>query len=151
MKVYRICRRQYAAFDGEGARRKSGRWNQDGLAVVYTASSLSLAALEVLVHTDAHLLPADLVYIEAEIPESVKITEIKKETLPTDWQQEPASNSTKDLGHEWLSASQTAILSIPSTIITIECNYMLNPAHPEFKNIRINPPVNFTFDPRLCT
>lgn len=149
MKVYRICRRQYAAFDGEGARRKSGRWNQDGFAVVYTAGSLSLAALEVLVHTDAHLLPADLVYIEAEIPQSIKITSLTPETLPREWQQEPASDSTKNIGQEWLSNSQTAILAIPSTIIAIEYNYLLNPAHPEFKKIKVNPPINFTFDSRL--
>lgn len=151
MKVYRICRRQYAAFDGEGARRKSGRWNQDGLAVVYTAGSLSLAALEVLVHTDAHLLPADLVYIEAEIPQSIKITSLTPATLPREWQQEPASDSTstKNIGQAWLSDSQTAILAIPSTIIAIEYNYLLNRAHPEFKKIKANPPINFTFDSRL--
>ncbi len=117
--------------------------------MVYTAGSLSLAALEVLVHTDAHLLPADLVYIEAEIPPSIKMTSLTPEALPREWQQEPASDSTKNIGQEWLSDSQTAILAIPSTIIAIEYNYLLNPAHPEFKKIKVKPPVNFTFDSRL--
>ena len=149
MQVYRICRRAYAAFDGEGARRKSGRWNQDGEPVVYAAATLSLAALEVLAHTDASLLPDDLVYLVAEIPASIKITRLTTQDLPADWQQNPAPNATKELGHLWLRAAKTAVLAVPSTIIPIECNYLLNPAHHDFKKIRLQALVNFSLDPRL--
>ena len=53
MKVWRLCKRRHAAFDGEGARLAGGRWNRPGGAVVYTSESLALAALELgdpLVH-----------------------------------------------------------------------------------------------------
>lgn len=149
IKVYRICRRRYAAFDGAGARRQSGRWNHDGLPIVYTAGSLALAALEVLAHTDASLLPSDLVYLVAEIPTTVKITQLTWQDLPADWQQNPAPTATKNPGHEWLQDAQTAVLAVPSTLLTIEANYLLNPAHRDFKKIRIQPPVAFGFDPRL--
>ena len=149
IKAYRICRRRYAAFDGEGARRQSGRWNHDGLPVVYTAGSLALAALEVMAHTDASLLPSDLVYLEAEIPVTVKITRLTWQDLPSDWQQNPAPMTTKDLGHQWVQDAQTAVLAVPSSLITIEANYLLNPAHRDFKKIRIQPPIEFGFDPRL--
>lgn len=50
--VWRIVREKYAAtaFDGEGAYRYGGRWNSQGRRVVYTSATLSLAALEMLVH-----------------------------------------------------------------------------------------------------
>ena len=41
-----------SAFSGEGARLAGGRWNARGIPMVYLASSLSLAALDRLAHTD---------------------------------------------------------------------------------------------------
>ncbi len=40
-------------FDGEGAFRFGGRWNSRGTRILYTAGSLSLAALEMLVHLNS--------------------------------------------------------------------------------------------------
>ena len=57
VRVWRLCKSKHAAFDGEGARLAGGRWNRRGTAVVYASESLSLAALELLVHVDAALLP----------------------------------------------------------------------------------------------
>ena len=52
LKAVRLVSPQYVdnAFDGEGARRYGGRWNSKGTSIVYAASSLALAALEMLVH-----------------------------------------------------------------------------------------------------
>jgi RES domain-containing protein len=149
MKVYRICRLPYAAFDGEGARRKSGRWNQDGIPVVYTAATLALAALETLAHTDPTLLPPDLVYLTAELPARLRITRIDLEDLPADWRQYPESEATKEIGANWVKQADTAVLAVPSTIIPIEYNYLLNPAHRDFPRIKLAPPEKFVFDPRL--
>ena len=41
------------AFDGEGARRFPGRWNHRGTPMIYTAGSLSLSAMEMLVNIEA--------------------------------------------------------------------------------------------------
>ena len=71
VRVWRICKRAHAAFDGEGARLAGGRWNRRGTRMVYASGSLSLAALEILVHCDPALLPADLVAIPADIPDSI--------------------------------------------------------------------------------
>jgi RES domain-containing protein len=54
MKIttWRIIKAQHAhrAFDGEGARLAGGRWNKIGIPMIYTADSLALAALEIMVH-----------------------------------------------------------------------------------------------------
>lgn len=51
MRTWRLttARHAHTAFTGEGARRYGGRWNAKGVPVVYTAGSLSLAMLEMLV------------------------------------------------------------------------------------------------------
>jgi RES domain-containing protein len=41
------------------------------------------------------------------------------------------------------------VLELPSVIIRGEPNYLLNPAHPDFRKIVIGKPEPFSFDPRL--
>src|SRR5205085_3891185 len=88
MRFWRICRRRYAAdaATGEGARLYGGRWNSRGVRVVYASSSLALAAIETFVNLEPNLLPKDLVSIEGEIPDEVKIERLDARALPANWQ-----------------------------------------------------------------
>ena len=56
MRVFRLCRANFPAYDGEGAYRVGGRWNSKGTRVLYMSENRSLAVLEILVHLSA--LPA---------------------------------------------------------------------------------------------
>lgn len=69
--------------------------------------------------------------------------------LPFDWTEEPPPASTQDIGNLWVKEQRSAILEIPSVIIPGEPNYLLNPAHPDFRRIQIGKPEPFAFDPRL--
>jgi RES domain-containing protein len=149
MRVWRICKRAHAAFDGEGARRAGGRWNPRGVAVVYASETLSLAALELLVHADPALLPEDLVAIEAEIPETVRVRRIEPEQLPRGWRRHPPPEALARIGAEWAAKLETAVLSVPSALVPRESNVLLNPAHAEFPRIRIRKPEPFALDARL--
>ncbi len=149
MRVWRICARQHAAFDGEGARRYGGRWNHRGTAVVYASESLSLAALEYFVHLDTDLSPRNLVAVAADLPEGLRIARIVLGGLPGGWRRYPAPESLQDIGTAWVAKGTTAVLCVPSAVIPEERNYLLNPAHPEFKRIRLREPQAFHFDPRL--
>ncbi len=46
-------------------------------------------------------------------------------------------------------ASEHKSLAVPSVIILEELNFLLHPAHPDFKKIRVGQPQPFAFDPRL--
>ncbi len=149
MRVWRLCRRKHAAFDGEGARLAGGRWNRKGTAVVYVSETLSLAALEYLVHLDIALAPDDLVAAPAEIPDALPVTRLEAADLPRGWRRYPAPEALGELGTAWASARRTAVLSVPSAVVPQERNLILNPAHPDFPKIRPHPPERFSFDPRL--
>jgi hypothetical protein len=41
------------------------------------------------------------------------------------------------------------VLEVASVIVPHEHNYLLNPAHPDFAKIVVEPPALFHFDPRL--
>lgn len=150
MRVWRLCRRRHTAFDGEGARRAGGRWNPRGLAIVYTSESLALAALELLVHCDAALSPADLVAISADIPDSLPIERIERAQLPGDWRLYPAPEALARRGSEWAETGRTAVLSVPSAVVPRERNLLLNPAHTDFRRIRLAAGEPFSFDARLA-
>jgi len=149
VRVWRICSRKHRRFDGEGARRYGGRWNHTDSAVVYTSGSMSLAALELFVHVDIDTVPGDLVAIQADIPDTLRIETVKIESLPRDWRRYPGPEALKDIGTAWASKASTAILAVPSAIIPEERNYLINPKHRDFKRIRLGRPAAFHFDPRL--
>jgi RES domain-containing protein len=152
-RAWRLCKRAYAAraFDGEGARLSGGRWNLPGTAVVYTSATLSLAALEMLVHVDIEDAPADLVAIPVDIPGGVAIREVHASELPADWQSFPAPSGLQELGTAWARGLATAVLSVPSAVVPQERNFVLNPAHRDFARLEIGKPDPFAFDPRLVS
>ena len=55
IRAWRIVQMRFAdrAFEGERARLFGGRWNRRGTPIIYTAESLSLATLEILVNLDS--------------------------------------------------------------------------------------------------
>ena len=151
MRVWRLCRKPYVdhALDGIGGMYTSGRWHTKGNPIVYTASSAALAALEVLVHVDPLTAPSDLRLLAIEIPDDLSMTVLEPTMLPGDLPTVPAPASLQTLGVSWLTSGGSAVLSVPSAVITVERNFLLNPRHPEAQRIRIISDEAFTFDTRL--
>jgi len=135
--------------DGEGARLTGGRWNFPGTTVVYASATLSLAFLELLVHVDLNLLPQDLITLSANVPDHVKIGTIHEAALPPNWRDYPAPEALQALGTDWVNRAKTAALSVPSVVIPHERNYLINPAHSDFRRIRWTEPRPFVWDSRL--
>ena len=149
LEAWRMVKEKHVAtaFSGEGAAKTGGRWNSRGVGVVYASATRSLAALETLLHLNPPMM-FDYKIIRVEFDESL-VGRLKLAALPSDWKAEPPPLSTRRLGDEWARALRSAILAVPSVIIPEERNYLLNPAHPDFRKIAIGPPAGFAFDPRL--
>ncbi len=142
MIVYRICKQAHAALDGQGARLYGGRWNTAGKPAVYTSEHLSLATLEYLVHVDADNLPTDLVWLEINVASGASIQEFQDSTAPT-------QIAAASQGDAWLAAGKSLGLMVPSAVLPIERNLILNPLHPEMTSVKILRTSEFQFDPRL--
>ena len=149
MRVWRIASAAHATFDGEGARRYGSRWTPRGLPAVFTSATLSLAALERFVNTDADIEPVDLVTIAVDIETNIAIETVTVADLSADWPTYPASPALAMIGERWLRESPSAILSVPSVVIPTERNFILNPRHRDFTRIVIHPSEPFSFDPRM--
>jgi RES domain-containing protein len=117
--------------------------------VTYASESLALAGLEVLVHCDLDLLPADLMAIEIFIPKTVKYAELSLADLPRTWQKYPAPAALQRLGNAWLDGARGCVLRVPSAIIPTESNFLINPRHPDLKKLSVTRKFDFRFDSRL--
>lgn len=147
--VYRIARAVHPILDGEGARLYGGRWNSPGMPMVYTAGSMALAVLELLVHTDPDLLPTDLTAYTIEVPNGIAIDRVDRRRLPRRWREHPAPRAGARFGDAWAAGCASAVLALPSTIVPESDNYLINPRHPDAGGIRVVRKRRFTFDPRL--
>src|ERR1700674_3434979 len=138
MRLWRICRRAHtaAAFSGEGARLYGGRWNSQGVAVVYTSPSLALAAVETFVYLEPNLRPDDLVSIAAEMPDDIASERLDLKSLSRKWY-ELRVEALRTCGDSWLGAGETLARHGPSAAIRDEWNGLLNPEHPDFRKLKI--------------
>lgn len=146
-KVYRISRGKYAKdISGVGASITGGRWNSKNRKVVYTASSVSLAMLEILVHVDFECMPEDFSLLTLEIP-AIPFNKISPEEI--DFSNLNNYDHTREIGDKWLIDNLSLYLSVPSIVNPKEYNYLINPSGSMFENVKIIKIEPFKFDPRL--
>jgi RES domain-containing protein len=143
MRVWRVCKRRHAAFDGQGARLAGGRWNHPGTAIVYAFETVSLATLELLVQLGGHELPDDMVVTSAEIPDSVFRFRLDANVPEQAWRLYPAPTDLCNVGTGWVTDRKSAVLVVPSAIVPGERTYLLNPAHRDFREIKVYAPEPF--------
>lgn len=147
---WRIVKEKHArtAFSGDGARRFGGRWNSEGVPMVYCSESLALAALEILVHTQSVVLSGTFRAFRVTWPERV-MTTIELRKLPKGWNTNPPTDRSQSIGDEWAKAQRSAVLATPSVIVPLERTFLLNPLHPDFAKIRSKDAGPFVLDQRL--
>lgn len=153
MRIYRIEREKYLAttLKGLGAALTEGcRWNGPNTRLVYTSESRALATLEISVHLDfSEDLPTDRHYVEIEIPDEIKILELRTEDLPKNWDIKPPSLETQYIGDDFVNNNEAAVLKVPSSIVPPEYNYLINPSHPDAEKITVVSTERLVFDTRL--
>ena len=139
-----------SSFSGMGAAAAGGRWNPAGLRVVYASRHLSTASMEKFVHLPKPI-PRAMKFVQFSIMfNGVAIERPPLSTLPANWRAEPVTVESQRLGEAWFRRGAAAVLAIPCALIPEEENYLINPAHPDFKRLDIGHPEPFTFDPRLA-
>lgn len=142
----------YDDMTGKGAEMSGGRWNRRGVPVIYTASSVALAALETIVHTDTGAWPLNRYVMEMAIPDGIwaAAEDVEKlGALPAVWDAQPAPKETLDFGDAWIASRRSLLLIVPSVIVPQEANILINPNHPDAGEIRIVKTTKFVYDGRI--
>ena len=150
MRIFRIAKTKYIHdFSGEGSRLFGGRWNEAGDPVIYFSEHLSLCMLEIMVHVDFGKVPNDYSFVEVEIPDVAVKTIRSLDFIAPQWTSGNAVSQLQRFGSNWLKGRESLGLRVPSAVLKMENNVLVNPLHRDFKklkNIAIGP---MDFDPRL--
>lgn len=150
MNGFRLARKKYPiALSGKGASIAGGRWNSKGTEVIYCAESRALAMAEVVVHLSLANLPSDFVMLQIAIPNDVSMEKVEVADLEPNWNIFPFDLSTQLLGDEFVRRNTACVLKVPSAVVKGDCNFLINPYHPDFKKIKIIEQSDFPFDKRI--
>ncbi|CAN5583903.1 RES family NAD+ phosphorylase [soil metagenome] len=134
------------AFSGEGGLVGAARWHSLGTRLVYTSSSVALACLETLVHMQRLREPEERWLFAIEVPDRL-VEELRP--LPLGWDVEPAGAQTRALGDRWVTEQRSVALLVPSVVVPVEQNALINPRHPRFRLDWVQKAKRFRYDPRL--
>ena len=135
------------AFSGDGAAKLGGRWNSPGDRVIYAADHASLAVLEILVNRipESKVQTYSLYKINLDSGHVIDLDD-----MPEGWQSYPHGLATQVVGSSWIRSKVSLALTVPSAVVPVERNLLINPAHKEWSLNLVEGPFSFPWDPRLA-
>lgn len=150
MFVYRIANLKYknATLTGIGAEKIGGRWNEIGTRAVYCSENISLALLEYYVHSsNIAYLPKNILVAKIQFPDDFLIQDLA--VLPERWDQYPYSSKTTSIFTDLVRQNDFFALRVPSTIVSLESNIILNPLYKDFGKVEVVEFIELPIDERL--
>ena len=69
--------------------------------------------------------------------------------MPDGWDAIPSQPNSQKIGDEFVEENKHTVLKVPSVVVKGDFNYILNPKHERFKEIKITSTYSFPFDFRL--
>lgn len=150
MIVYRVSNVKYKdlTLSGLGAEKVGGRWNTIGTRAVYCSENISLALLEYYVHSEnIAYLPKEILIAKIQFPDDFVIEELKE--LSEKWNQYPHASETTEIFTDLAKDRNFFALRVPSTIVGLESNIILNPLYKEFGKVEVIEFIKLPIDNRL--
>lgn len=138
----------YIDLSGEGGRKASARWHSAGSRIVYLAESPMAALVETLVHLEVESedTPDFYTLLKIVVPDDLAIQPLDP-PAGSEWKHD--LELTRRLGDAWLTSLETPLARVPSVIAPQTWNYLLNPGHPEAKQVVVAEVIRERFDNRL--
>ena len=123
---------------GLGYGQNGARWNHHGTPLIYAASSVALAMMEMLSIKGSTVTQGKWILAHFEVPNGLPRLESKN--FPKDWSFRPLTRTTKNFGTHWAENKSSVVLQVPSARIPLtaypaEHNLLINPLHPEFTTL----------------
>jgi len=145
MMLWRISR--HRSLSGAGGLRAPGRWHDRGSPIVSLAETPAGALLEICIHTSANDVPPKYTLLAVRVDERVAVETVDAHALPVDWIDH--AGITRKIGTVWILSMRTAILRVPSALVPLTFNALLNPLHPDASRLRIESTYQYPFDSRI--
>ena len=112
------------------------------------SENISLALLEYYVHSEnIAYLPKEILVAKIQFPDEFIIEEL--EEIPERWNQYPYSSKTTEIFTKLSKDRNKFALRVPSSIVGLEYNIILNPLYKEFGKVEIIEFIKLPIDERL--
>lgn len=134
---------------GYGAKLYGGRWNNAGNSMLYTACSPSLAMLEFVCNASGIAKTVQTSLLTLKLDSKVKFEQLTVNEMPENWQDVPAPDILKRIGDNWLKGNTSVGIKVPSAVMPIEFNVLINPLHKDFSKLTIENIVKMDIDKRI--
>jgi len=151
--IWRLEKKRYVdtAFRGQGSLKTGGRWHHRGTQGAYASEHPAVAVLERLVWLERAeaARASDYVLLPLRLDPAAHLETIALSDLPEDGDEFPHPEATRDIGTRWFGEERSVVLAVPSAIVPIANNYLINPFHPDFHKLERGDPVPFSWYVRL--
>lgn len=149
MILWRLVPEPFAdtALDGRGAAVNGGRWNSPGRRAGYLSVEPSTTVLEALT-TFAYTNLPRWRYVLLRVEYTGSVETLDASTLPRGWDRQDDATLARPAGDAFLSEGRAGVLLVPSVVLPVALNAVLNPLHVDAAQARIVEKRGFTFDPR---
>ena len=150
MIVYRVCSSKYSDnISGESSRKqRSNRWNSYGTPMLYTSDSPALCAVEMYQYIPPSFVPLDYSLLKIEIPDADPLLVDGSFFTDPNWIYN--TKTTQSIGDYFINENKYLIMKVPCAMITDHCfNYLINPMHEDFKEVKILETLSFPVDGKL--
>lgn len=150
MIAWRVTKAKRASdLSGIGAALDGGRWNDVDVPAVYMGLSPAICSLETFVHTGSYpVVPLKITRFILPDDEGLYIEPSPTE-LPPGWSSIPPDRVSMGFGTDWLKGGRQLGLIVPSAVLPLERNIVLNPVHPAIAQVRADLQFDFMYDKRM--
>lgn len=147
MLVFRIVHKLYAhSLFASGMR---GRWNSAGNKVIYASETVTLALLENMVRRQGVGFNSDFKIMFIEIPNDAVTESITESDLEAGWRDPNDYSQCQPLGDRWFGAGKALVLKVPSAVMPLSANFVINTLHPDYSSVTLVDVTDLVPDPRI--
>lgn len=145
--MWRVCAAREVPDTLRPRKAGAGRWNPEGMPMVYASSTRALALLEVVANAGGAPPPRQ-VAVEIALPAACcRVASAAR--LPRHWCSPRSPRACREFGRRWLVSGRSAALCVPSALVPQETNVLINPRHPDCRRMRVRTVEPFQVDARL--
>lgn len=147
MLVFRIVHKLYAnTLFASGMR---GRWNSAGNKVIYASETVTLALLENMVRRQGVGFNGDFKIMFIEVPDGAVVETVTENDLEAGWRDPNDYSQCQPLGDRWFNAGKALALKVPSAVMPLSYNLVLNTLHPDYASVVLVAVTDLMPDPRI--
>lgn len=99
-------------------------------------------------HVETAPIASPRFFFPVDVPDD-RVEALAEEELPKGWNAADVPEAARAVGDRWLASGTSVALRVPSAVLPLEPNLVVDPLHADFVRLTIHPAERAELDPRL--